>query len=205
MGSSFRLAVFSSLLLSLMWSLPAASGGRGGDDFRAVAREYDGQARDVIERATSAKDENAGPYLQLATLLRRMAGIKRSAAALADDDRWDEIDWSEYQEIEVERDRLADQLRSSEASKTGGEPAHDFLSAARDYAAQAEEARYHARETDGVEQAVFEELAGVFEEMARIKYDAASAQRSNADFDWAPYESLAARRDNLLGLLEHAK
>ena len=61
----------------------------GGDDFRQAAMEYREDAEFARE---SGMTEDAAIY-------DRLADIKLEAAELADEGRWDEIDWSEYHEL----------------------------------------------------------------------------------------------------------
>ena len=61
----------------------------GGDDFRQAAMEYREEAEFARERGMT---EDAAIY-------DRLAEIKLEAAGLADEGRWDEIDWSEYHEL----------------------------------------------------------------------------------------------------------
>lgn len=81
-----------SLILSLsLYSVTMAEGkSTGGDDFRNTAYEYQEQAK---------KFGDKGKY-DIAALYQRMAEIKLDAAAKADQGKWDDIDWSEYHEIE---------------------------------------------------------------------------------------------------------
>lgn len=67
---------------------PAMAEGKskGGDEFRQTARKYDEK---------SEKFENKG-MPEVAKLYARQAEIKREAAAMGDEGRWDEIDWNEY-------------------------------------------------------------------------------------------------------------
>ena len=67
------------------------------------------------------------------------------------------------------------------------------------------EARQQAEISDGIERVIFEELTGIFEAMAQIKYQASVAHRSDISFDWTEYEELARKRDDLLALIEHAQ
>ncbi|MEH6626368.1 MAG: hypothetical protein V7739_07985 [Motiliproteus sp.] len=64
--------------------------GKGGDDFRNTAVEYDGKAQRYRQKGNP----------DIASVYVRMAAIKRHAAKLADQGRWDNIDWSEYHQLE---------------------------------------------------------------------------------------------------------
>ena len=201
-----ELMTIGVLGLSLVWSGPGLGEERAGDEFCDTALEYDHQADVAIEEAARADKHEAGLFLQLAMIHRGMADIKRRAAELADEDRWDEIDWDEYHELEEHREQLVAELTGSASHEMQpDDTGHDFLVAAREYEAEAATAREHAALTDGVERVVFEELSGIFAGMAEIKYQAAAAERDNRHFDWAEYEELARRRDDLLGLIEHAR
>ncbi len=59
---------------------------KGGQDFRKAAIKYDHYAD------KAAKHEKLG----LAKKYRRLAEIKRNAASLADQGRWEALDWAEY-------------------------------------------------------------------------------------------------------------
>ena len=93
------------LLTAIAWSPTGCADAPAGDDFRSAAVQYEQRALEAIVDAAS-DDEHAGRYLQLALAFRQMADIKRRAAALADEGRWNEIDWDEYRELEEHRDRL---------------------------------------------------------------------------------------------------
>ena len=138
MNQLMRLMTIGALGLQLSWGAPAAGEKAPGDEFREAALDYERQAHDAIERAIQSNPEEAGRYLQLAVVHRWMADIKRRAAALADQDRWDEMVWDEYHELEAQRDRLSEELHDSQAIEPqDGDRGHDFLVAARDYQAQA--------------------------------------------------------------------
>ncbi len=61
----------------------------GGDDFRQTAMEYEVQAQKIRDEGDNA----------LADIYDRLADIKYEAAELADEGRWDEIDWTEYEAL----------------------------------------------------------------------------------------------------------
>ena len=73
---------------------PTIAGGAnpGGSEFAQAAIEY-------REKALSASD--AG-NVEAAEIYNRLAEIKDGAARLADEGRWDEIDWSEYHDLNAE-------------------------------------------------------------------------------------------------------
>jgi len=84
--------VLISLFLSFaLCSLTFAEGkSNGGDDFRKTATEYQQKAKKYGDKGNS----------EVAALYQRMAEIKLDAASKADKGKWDDIDWSEYHEIE---------------------------------------------------------------------------------------------------------
>ncbi len=71
-------------------SYAQGKGGHGGDGFRNTAVEYDGKAKHYKHKGKQ----------DIAAVYARMAAIKRHAAKLADKGRWDDIDWSEYHQLE---------------------------------------------------------------------------------------------------------
>jgi hypothetical protein len=79
------------ITLSLSSYVMAEGSGKGGDEFRKTAEKYD---------AKTDKYRNKGMG-EVADLYKRQAEIKRHAAGLADDNRWDDIDWTEYHENET--------------------------------------------------------------------------------------------------------
>jgi len=58
--------------------------GKGGDQFRKAAEEYDAKAQ---------------KYYEMSIYTKKLAEIKRKAADLADAGKWDEIKWDEYHKI----------------------------------------------------------------------------------------------------------
>ena len=64
--------------------------GHGGDGFRETAMNYEDRAKKYDEKGMS----------DIATIYTRMAEIKRHAGSLADQGQWDDIDWSEYEELD---------------------------------------------------------------------------------------------------------
>ena len=64
----------------------------GGSEFAQAAIEYREKA---IGASNSGNPEAAEIY-------NRLAEIKDGAALLADEGRWDEIDWSEYHDLNAE-------------------------------------------------------------------------------------------------------
>jgi hypothetical protein len=95
------MSVFKSLLVALFFMVCSSvvvaedEGGLGGDEFRKTALEYDQLA---AEYTSHGKED-------VAKLYERMAEIKREAAKQADMNNWD-YDWSEYEAIEKEINKL---------------------------------------------------------------------------------------------------
>ena len=87
-----------SLALIMIFSTTAMAKGdtHGGDDFRQTAKECDTEA---------SKFRNKG-YHELASLYDCLAAIKRNAAKLADEGRWDDLDWTEYYRVEGKIEKL---------------------------------------------------------------------------------------------------
>ncbi len=65
--------------------------GHGGDDFRKTAMNYENRADKYEEKGMS----------DIASIYTRMAEIKRNAGSLTDQGKWDDIDWSEYEELDA--------------------------------------------------------------------------------------------------------
>ncbi len=88
-----KAVMFIGLVASVAWGTNVyaeGKGGNGGDGFRNTAFEYDGKAQHYRQKGKS----------NIASVYVRMAAIKRHAAKLADQGRWDDIDWSEYHQLE---------------------------------------------------------------------------------------------------------
>lgn len=83
------------LLISLFFSLAlcnlsfAEGKFNDGDDFRNTAAEYQAKAKNYGDK---------GNY-EVAAHYQRLAEIKLAAAEKADQGKWNDIDWSEYEEI----------------------------------------------------------------------------------------------------------
>ena len=87
-----RMLKILSLTVLLLVSSPltfADDDTHGGDEFRKTAMEYDEKSE--IFRTKGKMD--------IAKAYDRLAAIKRHAGTLADQGRWDDIDWSEYHQI----------------------------------------------------------------------------------------------------------
>ncbi len=84
--------LFITVLLSfvLVNTSVAEGNSNSGDDFRDTAYKYQEKAK---------KYDNKGKH-DIADLYLQMAKIKLNAASKADQGDWDDIDWSEYHEIE---------------------------------------------------------------------------------------------------------
>ena len=80
-----------------------------------------------------------------------------------------------------------------------------MLEAAREYREHAQIATAQARELDGVERAIYQERAELFNQMAAIKDRAADATRNGDDVDWSRYEALSDRQQKLENMLEAAR
>lgn len=89
------------MVVMLMPFVALADGGvKGGEEFRKTAIEYE---RKAIKAELSNKHQEAGIYL-------RQAEIKRAAAKLADQGKWSEIDWSEYESL---NEKLAANMKAT--------------------------------------------------------------------------------------------
>jgi hypothetical protein len=74
------------LALSLSNNTLAEGNSKGGDEFRKTAEKYDAKSDKYRDKGMSEVSE----------LYARQAEIKRNAASLVDQGRWDDIDWTEY-------------------------------------------------------------------------------------------------------------
>ena len=68
----------------------AEGSGSGGDEFRKTVVGYDAKAEKFASKGQG----------DIAALYKQLAQIKRQAAELGDENRWDEIDWNEYYGLE---------------------------------------------------------------------------------------------------------
>lgn len=68
----------------------------GGDDFRKTAMDYENRSNKYEDKGMS----------DIASIYARMAEIKRHAGTLADQGKWDEIDWSEYEALDAKLMKL---------------------------------------------------------------------------------------------------
>ena len=72
----------AGLLMIISASAQAGEKAKGGDDFRATAKEYQLTAKDLRKNGNKTKAE-----------------IKLKAAKHADKGEWTKIDWTEYHEL----------------------------------------------------------------------------------------------------------
>ncbi|NKB38542.1 MAG: hypothetical protein GKR93_15510 [Gammaproteobacteria bacterium] len=86
--------IFQIFLLIMVFSFNsqvfAEGKGKGGDEFRKTAESYEKKSEKYRAKGMS----------EVAALYSRQAEIKREAAAMGDEGRWGEIDWSEYHKNE---------------------------------------------------------------------------------------------------------
>jgi len=75
--------------------------GHGGDGFRETAMNYENRAKKYEEKGFS----------DIASIYTRMAEIKRHAGSLADQGRWDDIDWSEYEELDEKLTKIYESMK----------------------------------------------------------------------------------------------
>jgi hypothetical protein len=92
--------ILSGFILALVFTTSGFAedddDGNGGDDFRKTAKNYENRASKYEEKDMS----------DIARIYTRMAEIKREAGALADQGKWDDIDWSEYEELDAKLNKL---------------------------------------------------------------------------------------------------
>ena len=91
-ASLLGVAATTSLAILSMSGAVFAGDVANGDEFRQGAEDY--QARATLARSEGQEEE--------AAMYDRLAEIKLDAASLADEGRWDEIDWTEYYELTEE-------------------------------------------------------------------------------------------------------
>lgn len=95
------------LALLLAGNALAEDDAGGGDAFRKAAAEYEAKAEYYADEE----------LYEISERYARMAEIKAEAADLADDGFWEEIDWSEYKELEHEILQLKHAARLAERAK----------------------------------------------------------------------------------------
>lgn len=92
--------ILSGFILTLVLTTPGfaedSDEGLGGDDFRKTAMNYENRASKYEEKGMS----------DIASIYTRMAEIKRHAGTLADQGKWDDIDWSEYEALDAKLMKL---------------------------------------------------------------------------------------------------
>ena len=97
---SHRSVLLSCFILTLLLTTTGFAEdydkGQGGDGFRETAMNYESRAEKYNEKGFS----------DIAAIYTRMAEIKRHAGELADKGRWDDIDWSEYEELDEELNKM---------------------------------------------------------------------------------------------------
>lgn len=209
-----KTVVMLVLLLFSPWLLAEYSPDKPGDAFRKAAVDYDGKASKAVKAATRTEGKAIGRYLELSSIYREMAGIKRDAAEKADQGRWDDIHWDRYHALEKRRDVLTGQVdgtqaRSQKADKKASrhKPSsdHGFAAAGDKYMDQARAARDQSRHANGTQKQVYQDLSHIYEQMADMKYAAAKAAQQGKGYDWSHYHELAAQRDQLKSKLYPAK
>lgn len=196
-----RMLVCGGLMLA---ATGLAAGERPGDGFRQAAADYAKQSRETVRLAAHTEGPAAGNYLQLAAVYRELAAIKERAAVLADVERWDEITWDRYRQLELRRDALLNAI-GAPAGDSSGEDDGGLGEAADTYREQARHAADDAAHSEGAERAVFEELSEILNEMGAIKEDAAAHEGAGTGYDWSHYEMLSERRGKLERMLEAAR
>jgi hypothetical protein len=75
--------------------------GHGGDGFRETAMNYEYRAKKYEAKGMS----------DIASIYTRMAEIKRHAGSLADQGRWDDIDWSEYEKLDEKLKKIYESMK----------------------------------------------------------------------------------------------
>ena len=79
------------ILILTLSSMLMAEGKKGnaGDDFRKAGVEYEVKAKKSLEKGEAERSK----------IYFRLAAIKKNAAKLADEGKWDDISWDEYYEL----------------------------------------------------------------------------------------------------------
>jgi hypothetical protein len=92
--------ILSGFILSLVLTTTGSAEGYdddpGGDGFRKTAKNYENRASKYEDKGMS----------DIASIYTRMAEIKREAGNLADQGKWDDIDWSEYEALDAKLSKL---------------------------------------------------------------------------------------------------
>ncbi|MEM7541839.1 MAG: hypothetical protein AAF384_09645 [Pseudomonadota bacterium] len=105
-----QLSVLGLLVFSI--NTVAADDGHG---FRQAAVQYDEQAKMMIEKAAYAGDGESAQLLKIGAIYQEMAAIKRNAAKLAEQERWNEINWTRYEVLDADKEAILAQLRGGKA------------------------------------------------------------------------------------------
>lgn len=202
--------VISGLLLLMNGVVYAEQGaGKPGDNFRKTAADYEASAAKAVNAATNTKGEDVNRYLELSTVYQEMAQIKRRAAEKADQGRWNDMKWDRYHQLESRRDQLLGQLDWSQTKKqvTSLEKSgpDSLLKASSECESNAQQARGNAQDASGPEKQMFLELAKIYDEMAKIKRDAAVAAKRGKSYKWAHFRTLEHRRDELKNQLNQTR
>jgi len=124
-NKSFHTA--AGLLVMALLNVPVYAenkGGRPGDEFRETAKGYEDNASRAVRQATSTRGPVVNHYLELSSIYREMATIKRHAANLADHNRWDDINWDRYKQLEIRRDELLGQVDRAQHARKSGDKSH---------------------------------------------------------------------------------
>ncbi|MDX8398616.1 MAG: hypothetical protein R8K20_00020 [Gallionellaceae bacterium] len=92
--------LLASFIFVLTMSSPSFAdndeGKNAGNSFRQAAIEYAHKAD---------KYRNKG-YSDIAKIYTRLAEIKRNAGKLADESKWEELDWTEYEKLKARVEEL---------------------------------------------------------------------------------------------------
>ncbi len=170
------------LIFSLSTQVFAEGNGKGGDEFRKTAESYD----------KKSDKYRAQGMTELAALYSRQAEIKRMAAAMGDDGRWNEIDWNEYHKNEGLINQKVNQAknehkRKKKVSKKGGD---EFRKTAETYVKKSE--MYRAKGKT--------EVASLYSRQADIKHNAALLADEGLwdEIDWTEYYANETRINKLL-------
>ena len=100
--------ILATLLISSCFIFTAqAKGAAGGNGFRKAAVKYDVQAKNALRQGQR----------QIHQAYKRMADIKRNAAKLADQNKWNDIDWTEYHMLEKKISKLKQKQHAKSKDK----------------------------------------------------------------------------------------
>ncbi len=178
----FARGILLILTLSLSSYVVAEGKSKGGDDFRKAAKKYEAKSEKYDRKGM---DEVSGLYA-------RQAEIKRDAADLADEGRWDDIDWDEYHQNEGKIYELTKhKLKSHKKAKAKSKGGDDFRKAAKKYEAKSE--KYDAKGMD--------EVSNLYGRQAEIKHSAAELADEGRwdDINWDEYYANEGKINELIG------